>query len=90
MVFGETGTGKEVLVQAIVHASDRKDQVFILQNCAALPESLLESLLFGSVKGSYTGAIDRKGLFELADGGTLFLMSCKRCRLRFKQNYCVC
>ncbi|MGG0680183.1 sigma 54-interacting transcriptional regulator [Bacillus altitudinis] len=73
MVFGETGTGKEVLVQAIVHASDRKDQVFIPQNCAALPESLLESLLFGSVKGSYTGAIDRKGLFELADGGTLFL-----------------
>ncbi|WP_453947345.1 sigma-54 interaction domain-containing protein [Bacillus sp. 153480037-1] len=73
MVFGETGTGKEVLVQAIVNASDRKDQVFIPQNCAALPESLLESLLFGSVKGSYTGAIDRKGLFELADGGTLFL-----------------
>lgn len=73
MVFGETGTGKEVLVQAIVYASDRKDQVFIPQNCAALPESLLESLLFGSVKGSYTGAIDRKGLFELADGGTLFL-----------------
>lgn len=73
MVFGETGTGKEVLVQAIVHASDRKDQVFMPQNCAALPESLLESLLFGSVKGSYTGAIDRKGLFELADGGTLFL-----------------
>lgn len=73
MVFGETGTGKEVLVQAIVHASDREDQVFIPQNCAALPESLLESLLFGSVKGSYTGAIDRKGLFELADGGTLFL-----------------
>ncbi|MFS0656709.1 sigma-54 interaction domain-containing protein [Bacillus sp. 179-C3.3 HS] len=73
VVFGETGTGKEVLVQAIVSASDRKDQVFIPQNCAALPESLLESLLFGSVKGSYTGALDRKGLFELADGGTLFL-----------------
>ncbi|MBU8726766.1 MULTISPECIES: sigma-54-dependent Fis family transcriptional regulator [Bacillus] len=73
VVYGETGTGKEVLVQAIVHESDRKNQVFIPQNCAALPESLLESLLFGSVKGSYTGAIDRKGLFELADGGTLFL-----------------
>lgn len=62
-----------MLVQAIVHESDRKNQVFIPQNCAALPESLLESLLFGSVKGSYTGALDRKGLFELADGGTLFL-----------------
>lgn len=73
VVYGETGTGKEVLVQAIVHESDRKDRVFIPQNCAALPESLLESLLFGSVKGSYTGAVDRKGLFELADGGTLFL-----------------
>ncbi|MEI4788789.1 sigma 54-interacting transcriptional regulator [Bacillus sp. FJAT-53060] len=73
VVYGETGTGKEVLVQAIVHESDRKDKVFIPQNCAALPESLLESLLFGSVRGSYTGAVDRKGLFELADGGTLFL-----------------
>ncbi|WP_353855508.1 sigma 54-interacting transcriptional regulator [Bacillus sp. Bos-x628] len=73
VVYGETGTGKEVLVQAIVNESDRKDQVFIPQNCAAFPESLLESLLFGSVKGSYTGAVDRKGLFELADGGTLFL-----------------
>ncbi len=90
VVYGETGTGKEVLVQAIVHESDRKNQVFIPQNCAALPESLLESLLFGSVKGSYTGAIDRKGLFELADGGTLFLMSCKRCRSRFRRNYYVC
>ncbi|MGE6629714.1 sigma-54 interaction domain-containing protein [Bacillus sp. NPDC077027] len=73
VVYGETGTGKEVLVQAIVNESDRRNQVFIPQNCAALPESLLESLLFGSVKGSYTGAVDRKGLFELADGGTLFL-----------------
>ncbi|MDM5298428.1 sigma 54-interacting transcriptional regulator [Bacillus pumilus] len=73
VVYGETGTGKEVLVQAIVNESNRMDQAFIPQNCAALPETLLESLLFGSVKGSYTGALDRKGLFELADGGTLFL-----------------
>jgi arginine utilization regulatory protein len=73
LVFGETGTGKELLVQAIHNASSRKNGPFIAQNCAALPESLLESILFGTVKGSYTGAIDRAGLFEVAHGGTLFL-----------------
>ncbi|MCC3357198.1 sigma-54 interaction domain-containing protein [Bacillus sp. REN16] len=73
LVYGETGTGKELLVQAIHNESPRRQSPFIAQNCAALPESLLESILFGTVKGSYTGAVDRAGLFEIAHGGTLFL-----------------
>lgn len=73
MVYGETGTGKELMVQAIHNGSIRKDGPFIAQNCSSLPESLLESILFGTKKGSYTGAVDRAGLFELAHGGTLFL-----------------
>ncbi|QUH19802.1 sigma-54 interaction domain-containing protein [Alkaliphilus sp. B6464] len=73
IVFGETGTGKELVVQSIHNASKRKDRPFVAQNCAALPASLLESILFGTVKGSFTGAEDRAGLFELANGGTLFL-----------------
>ncbi|MGB9809378.1 MAG: sigma-54 interaction domain-containing protein, partial [Caldanaerobacter sp.] len=72
-VYGETGTGKELLVQAIHNASPRKNGPFIAQNCAALPENLMESILFGTVKGSFTGAENRPGLVELADGGTLFL-----------------
>lgn len=73
MVYGETGTGKELLVHAIHNASARRDKPFIAQNCAALPETLLESILFGTIKGSFTGAETRPGLFEIADGGTLFL-----------------
>ncbi|WP_251552398.1 sigma-54 interaction domain-containing protein [Neobacillus muris] len=73
LVYGESGTGKELFVQGIHHDSRRGDGPFIAQNCAAIPETLLESILFGTAKGSYTGAVDRKGLFELADGGTLFL-----------------
>ena len=73
LVFGETGTGKELLVQSIHSASPRKNNPFISQNCAALPGSLLEGILFGTVRGGFTGAEDRPGLFELADGGTLFL-----------------
>lgn len=73
LVYGESGTGKELLVQGIHHESFRVNGPFIAQNCAAIPETLLESILFGTAKGSYTGAIERKGLFELADGGTLFL-----------------
>lgn len=73
LIYGETGTGKELLTQAIHNSSKRKNKPFIAQNCAALPGSLLEGILFGTVKGGFTGAVDRPGLFELADTGTLFL-----------------
>lgn len=73
LIYGETGTGKELLVQSIHNASGRKNKPFIAQNCAALPANLLEGILFGTVKGGFTGAEDRPGLFELANGGTLFL-----------------
>ncbi|HEX9912891.1 MAG TPA: sigma-54 dependent transcriptional regulator, partial [candidate division Zixibacteria bacterium] len=71
---GETGTGKDFLAKALHYSSNRKDKNFVAVNCAALPEPLLESELFGHKKGSYTGAtFDKKGLFEEADGGTLYL-----------------
>ena len=74
LVYGETGTGKELLVQAIHNADPkRRDKPFIAQNCAALPFNLLESILFGTAAGSFTGAKDNPGLFELAHGGTLYL-----------------
>lgn len=73
MIFGETGTGKELFAQAIHHGSERGDKPFIAQNCGALPENLLEGILFGTSKGGFTGAVDRPGLFEQANGGTLFL-----------------
>jgi arginine utilization regulatory protein len=73
LISGETGTGKELLVQSIHQASSRSGSPFIAQNCAAMPSSLLEGILFGTTKGSFTGADDRPGLFELANGGTLFL-----------------
>lgn len=73
MVAGSTGTGKELFVQSIHNSSKRKYKPFIAQNCAALPANLLESILFGSEKGSFTGAENKPGLFELANGGTLFL-----------------
>lgn len=73
LVHGETGTGKELLVQSIHNHSPRRTGPFISQNCAALPSTLMESILFGTSKGSFTGAENRVGLVELADGGTLFL-----------------
>jgi len=73
LVYGETGTGKELLVHAIHQASPRRAGPLVAQNCAALPEGLLEGILFGTVKGGFTGAEDRPGLFELADGGSLYL-----------------
>jgi arginine utilization regulatory protein len=73
LIFGETGTGKELFAQSIHNESSRKHKPLIAQNCAALPESLLEGILFGTVKGSFTGAINRPGLFEQANGGTLLL-----------------
>ena len=74
IIRGETGTGKEVIAKYIHKHSPRADKPFIAVNCGAIPEQLMESLLFGHAKGSFTGAIDnRKGFFEEADGGTIFL-----------------
>lgn len=74
LIFGETGTGKELIAKAIHNTSKRKHNSLIKVNCAAIPSELIESELFGHVKGSFTGAIDNRiGKFELANGGTLFL-----------------
>jgi DNA-binding NtrC family response regulator len=74
LIEGESGTGKELFAQEIYQNSPRRDKPFIKINCAAVPETLMESELFGHIKGAFTGAIsDRKGRFELADMGTVFL-----------------
>ena len=73
LIFGETGCGKELFAQSIHYNGLRKDNLFIAINCAAIPSSLLESMLFGTVKGGFTGAENKKGLFEEANGGTILL-----------------
>jgi len=74
LIQGENGTGKELIAKAIHYNSLRKDKAFVIQNCSAFNDNLLESELFGHVKGSFTGAVrDKKGLFEMADKGTFFL-----------------
>lgn len=74
LITGDSGTGKELVALALHGHSDRKDKLFLPVNCGALPETLLESLLFGHIKGSFTGAFaNQEGLFEKARGGTIFL-----------------
>ncbi|OTQ56224.1 sigma-54 interaction domain-containing protein [Gilliamella apis] len=73
LIVGETGTGKELFARLIHQTSHRRDKAFISLNCSALPTSLIESTLFGTVKGAFTGAENRQGYLELANGGTLFL-----------------
>jgi arginine utilization regulatory protein len=73
LIVGDTGTGKELFAQSIHNASERLSGPFISQNCAALPDNLIESLLFGTKRGAFTGAMDTPGLFEQANGGTLLL-----------------
>ncbi|MEY2194980.1 sigma-54 interaction domain-containing protein [Neobacillus sp. BF23-41] len=73
LIVGDTGTGKELFAQSIHNGSGRLSAPFISQNCAALPDNLIESLLFGTKRGAFTGAVDTPGLFEQANGGTLLL-----------------
>ncbi len=73
MIYGETGTGKEIIAQSIHGLSQRRNKPLIVLNCSAVPETLVESILFGTVPGAYTGATNRQGLLEAANGGTLFL-----------------
>lgn len=73
LISGPTGTGKELFAQSIHNAGARRNRLFIAQNCAAVPNELMEGIMFGTARGAFTGAIDRAGLFEQANGGTLFL-----------------
>jgi DNA-binding NtrC family response regulator len=85
LITGETGTGKELIAQAIHHQSRRRDEALVKLNCAALAEGVVESELFGHERGAFTGAVEqRRGRFELADGGTLFLDEIAELSLRIQ------
>ncbi|MCF6465181.1 sigma-54 interaction domain-containing protein [Clostridium sp. Cult2] len=73
LIYGETGTGKELFAQSIHYGGSRRNKPFIAQNCASIPETLLEGILFGTEKGGFTGAVEREGIFQQANGGTLLL-----------------
>lgn len=73
LIMGESGTGKELLARVVHNCGDRRENPFIYVNCSALPENLLEGILFGTKKGSFTDSEEKKGLFQMASGGTLFL-----------------
>ncbi|MCC8084320.1 MAG: sigma 54-interacting transcriptional regulator, partial [Clostridium sp.] len=86
LVYGETGTGKELVAQSIHNASKRKNGPFVAINCASFPENLLESELFGYEEGAFTGAVKggKAGLFEQAHNGTLFLYEVSELRVSFQ------
>lgn len=86
-VYGDTGTGKELIVQAIHNSSIRRKKPFIAQNCAAIPDNLLESIFFGVGKGGFTGAIESEGLFDAANGGTLYLDELNSMNIVFQSKF---
>ncbi|MEM5769927.1 MAG: sigma 54-interacting transcriptional regulator, partial [Bacillota bacterium] len=86
LLIGETGTGKEMFAQSIHRESSRSQKDFVAINCASMPETLIESMLFGTVKGSFTGSENKAGLFEEANGGTLFLDELNSMSLAMQSN----